>query len=85
LIVQHLEKAFQIIIVKGKALHKTVSLNICECAKNSILAKNKNFFFTGFYPINVDLGTPSHEYTLLEAICKHFIKNASLSKRVQYS
>lgn len=73
LIVQHLEKAFQIIVVKEKALHKNVSLNIFDCAKRSILTKSKNLFFNGFHPINVDLGTPSHEYTLFKAICKHFI------------
>ncbi|KAF0715996.1 THAP domain-containing protein 1-like isoform X5, partial [Aphis craccivora] len=73
LIVQHLEKAFQIIVVKEKELHKNVSLNIFECAKKSILAKNNNFFFTGFHPINVDLGAPSHEYTLFKAISKKFI------------
>jgi len=73
LIVHHLEKAFQIIVVKEKALHKNVSLNIFECAKKSILVKGKNFFFTGFHPINVDLGTPSHEYTSFKTICKHFI------------
>ncbi|KAE9542389.1 hypothetical protein AGLY_003516 [Aphis glycines] len=68
LIVQHLEKAFQIIVVKEKELHKNVSLNIFECAKKSILPKSNNFFFTGFRPINVDLGAPSHEYTLFKSI-----------------
>lgn len=37
LIVQHLEKAFQIIVIKEKALHQNVSLNIFECAKKIIL------------------------------------------------
>jgi len=32
LIVQHLEKSFQVIVVKEKALHKNVSLNIFECS-----------------------------------------------------
>jgi hypothetical protein len=72
LIFQHLEKAFQMIFVNEKVLHKNVSLNIFEYAKKSILDKNKNFFFTGFHSINVDLGTPSYEYTFKD-ICKHFI------------
>lgn len=43
------------------------------CTKKSILAKSNNLFFTGFYPINVDLFAFSHEYTLFNAISIKFI------------
>lgn len=37
-----------------------------------ILNKNLQFFFTIIYPINIEFGTPSHEYTLFHLIAnKH--------------
>ncbi|KAE9521578.1 hypothetical protein AGLY_018042 [Aphis glycines] len=62
LIVQHLEKTFQVIVVQKSQLHKNVEHNIVECARKSIQLKSSLFFFPGSHPINVDLGAPSHEY-----------------------
>jgi len=73
LIVQHLEKAFQVIVVQKSQLHKNVEHNIIECARKSIQLKSSLFFFPGSHPINVDLGAPSHEYMLFKLICKTFI------------
>jgi len=40
LIVQHLEKAFQAVVIKEKQLHKNVKKNIIECARKNIIIKN---------------------------------------------
>ncbi|KAF0746950.1 THAP domain-containing protein 9 [Aphis craccivora] len=71
LIVQHLEKAFQVIVVQKSQLHKNVEHNIVVCARKSIQLKSSLFFFPGSHPINVDLGAPSHEYMLSKLILKH--------------
>jgi len=45
LIVQHLEKAFQVIVVKENKFFNNVKLKVIECARRSILSKNTLFFF----------------------------------------
>lgn len=74
LIVQHLERAFQVIVVQEKQLHKNVEYDVIECARKSIQLKNHSLFFHDSHPINVELGSPSHEYVLFKLICKTFIK-----------
>lgn len=54
-------------------MFNNVKLNVIEYARRSILSKNKLFFFPGTHPINVDLGTPSHEYVLFKLISESFV------------
>lgn len=48
LIVQHLERAFQAVVINEKQLYKNVKKNIIECARKSIIIKNNFSFFPGF-------------------------------------
>jgi hypothetical protein len=45
LIVQQLENAFQVIVVKENKFFNNVKLNVIEFARRSILSKNTLFFF----------------------------------------
>jgi len=71
---QHLEKSFQLIVIKEKILHTNIKFLIIESTKKSILNKSTTFFFANTHPLtNLDFGAPSHEYSLFTLICEKFI------------
>ncbi|KAE9544529.1 hypothetical protein AGLY_000070 [Aphis glycines] len=72
-IIQELEKSFQAVVVVNKKLHNNVKQNIVMLAKTNILNKSTLFFFPNSHPINVDIGFPSHEYSLFTAISQSFV------------
>jgi len=71
-IIQELEKSFQAVVVINKKLHNNVKQNIVMLAKTNILNKSI-FFFPNSHPINVDIGSPSHEYSLFTALSQSFV------------
>jgi len=73
LIIKELEKSFQAIVVIKKKLHKNVKQSVIMLTKKNILNKNSLLFFPNSHPINVDLGSPSHEYSLFTAISNSYI------------
>uniref|UniRef100_A0A2S2NIA2 THAP domain-containing protein 9 n=2 Tax=Schizaphis graminum TaxID=13262 RepID=A0A2S2NIA2_SCHGA len=73
LIIQELEKSFQAVVVINKKLHNNVKQNIVMLAKKNILNKSTLFFFPNSHPITVDIGSPSHEYSLFTALSQSFV------------
>jgi len=73
LIIKELEKSFHTIVVIKKILHKNVKQSIIMLTKKNILNKNSLFFSPNSHPVNVDLGSPTHEYSLFTAISNSYI------------
>ncbi|CAI6377434.1 unnamed protein product [Macrosiphum euphorbiae] len=73
LILKELEKSFQLIVVMQKKLHTNVKTNILMLARKNILNKSNLFFFPNTHPINVELGSPSHEHKLFSALSESYI------------
>lgn len=72
MIIKELEKSFHTIVVIKKILHKNVKQSIIMLTKKIISDKN-SLFFPNSHPVNVDLGSPSHEYSLFTAISNSYI------------
>ncbi|KAE9523184.1 hypothetical protein AGLY_016417 [Aphis glycines] len=72
-IIQELEKSFQVVIVINKKLHNNVKQNIVMLTKTNILNKSTLFFSPNSHPVNVDIGSPSHEYSLFTALSQSFV------------
>lgn len=73
LILKEFEKSFQLIVVMQKKLHSNVKNNIFMLARKNILNKSNLFFFPNTHPINVDLGSPSHEHSLFSVLGDSYI------------
>lgn len=73
LIIQQIEKAIQLIIIKEQKLYAKSKLLIIESAKKNILNKNTNFFSLNSHSTTVDFGSPIHEYSLFTLICQKCI------------
>ncbi|KAL4082634.1 hypothetical protein QTP88_029695 [Uroleucon formosanum] len=73
LILKELEKSFQLIVVMQKKLHANVKTNILMLARKNILNKSNLFFFPNTHPINIELGSPSHEHKLFSVLSDSYI------------
>jgi len=73
LILKELEKSFQLIVVMQKKLHANVKTNIVMLARKNILNKSNLFFFPNTHPINIELGSPSHEHKLFSVLSDSYI------------